>query len=195
MKFEDSQTRINLARTFAGECQDGARYQFIAKKAMAEGYSFISDTLKTLAKNEMAHASRVYELIVKLSDGNCKNIDINAGFPFDSYIIPESFERSAEIEHMEAKNIYTNFAKIAKDEGFLEASELLMLIADVEKCHHMLLTELTNRYNNKCIYKQPKPIKWKCSNCGHEETAKEAWKDCPLCSYSQGYVMIDFSDN
>ena len=37
MDFENSQTKTNLARAFAGECQAGARYQFIAQKAMQEG--------------------------------------------------------------------------------------------------------------------------------------------------------------
>ena len=33
MEFCNSKTRENLARAFAAECQDGARYQFIAKDA------------------------------------------------------------------------------------------------------------------------------------------------------------------
>ena len=33
MDFNNSKTKENLARLFAGECQDGARYQFIAKKS------------------------------------------------------------------------------------------------------------------------------------------------------------------
>ena len=31
--FLQSKTRTNLARAFSGECQDGARYQFMAKQA------------------------------------------------------------------------------------------------------------------------------------------------------------------
>ena len=46
MEFNESVTKENLARTFAGLCQDGARYQFIAKTAVSEGYEYISDFLK-----------------------------------------------------------------------------------------------------------------------------------------------------
>ena len=31
MNFLESKSKENLARAFAAECQDGARYQFIAK--------------------------------------------------------------------------------------------------------------------------------------------------------------------
>ena len=31
--FNSSKTRINLARAFAGECQDGAKYQFLTSNA------------------------------------------------------------------------------------------------------------------------------------------------------------------
>ena len=33
MDFSESKTKENLASAFAAECQDGARYQFIAKDA------------------------------------------------------------------------------------------------------------------------------------------------------------------
>ena len=56
VEFEKSQTKRNLARAFAGECQDGARYQFLAQQAKADGENYMMDLLKMLAKNEMAHA-------------------------------------------------------------------------------------------------------------------------------------------
>lgn len=194
MEFEKSKTRENLARTFAGECQDGARYQFISQELSKQGFTFLSDTVKILAKNEMAHAKAIYDLIVMYSNGQEYNIPIQAGFPFNTYDIPASIERSIEIEEMEAKNIYTAFAKIAQDEGFVEASELLTLITKVENCHSKLLTEVYERFKNNTLYKKEQATKWKCGQCGHEETAKQAWQICPLCKKEQGYVMIDFAD-
>ena len=194
MDFENSKTRENLARTFAGECQDGARYQFLSQQMTKEGFTFLADTFKILAKNEMAHAKAIYDLIVEYSNGNAYNIPIQAGFPFNSYEIPKAIARSIEIEEMEAQNIYTAFAKIAEDEGFVEASELLTLITKVETCHSKLLTEMYNRYTKNMLYKTDKATKWKCAQCGHEETTKSAWENCPLCKLDQGYVQIDFAD-
>ena len=36
MQFDKTETFKNLARSFAGECQAGMRYQMIAKLAMKE---------------------------------------------------------------------------------------------------------------------------------------------------------------
>ena len=70
--FDNSQTKINLARAFAGECQDGARYQFLAKLAMDEGYAYLQSIFKTHAKNEMAHAQRFFNLLADNSSTKLK---------------------------------------------------------------------------------------------------------------------------
>ena len=48
------------------------------------------------------------------------------------------------------------------------------------------------RLKNKTLYSSNTSIKWKCSNCGHEDTQKEAWKICSLCSMPEGYVEVPF---
>lgn len=191
MNFLESKTKENLARAFAAECQDGARYQFIAKSAMSEGFSFISDQLKMLAKNEMAHASRFYSLMLKnLGSTKEDNVAIEAGYPFEASQLKCSLQSAADIELYEAKNIYPVFGKVAKDEGFPEIAEAFDLIAKVENTHHQLLQALADMYKNHCLYKYTDKILWKCSNCGHIHESKEAWQVCPLCEYPQGYVMI-----
>ena len=62
--FSQSKTKENLARAFAAECQDGARYQFIAKDAKQNQMNYISTIMKMLAKNEMAHAKMFYQHII-----------------------------------------------------------------------------------------------------------------------------------
>jgi rubrerythrin len=51
MQFEKTETYKNLARSFAGECQAGMRYQMIAKLAMEEKLKTLADTIRTIAKN------------------------------------------------------------------------------------------------------------------------------------------------
>lgn len=192
MDFNESVTKTNLARSFAAECQAGARYQFMSKMALQDQQKFISDTLKTLAKNEMAHAKVFYDFIIKLSGGNVKNIAIEAGYPFDVPELSNSLLEESKIELSEAENIYPSFARIARDEGFAEVAKAFEFVANVESTHHAILLYLANLYNSKKMYKRPQPTKWKCSNCGHVTTAKESWKTCPLCQMPQGYVIIDF---
>lgn len=84
--FDKSKTKENLARAFAGECQDGARYQFIAQQCMEDGYNYLQTMFKTFAKNEMAHAKTFYELIFAHSGKSTGNIKITGGYPFECEI-------------------------------------------------------------------------------------------------------------
>ncbi len=192
MEFNKSKTKESVARAFAAECQDGARYQFMAKSALSEGFSFISDQLKVLAKNEMAHASRLYSLMIDNCQGKEDNVPIEAGYPFEPSELKHSLSTAAQIEEYEAKNIYPHFAKVAKDEGFPEIAKAFLLIAEVENTHAVKLQTLANLYKANKLYRSPEKIKWTCSNCGYEEEKKEAWKNCPLCNYPQGYAMIKY---
>ena len=193
MEFKDSVTRQNLARAFAAECQDGARYQFIAKDAKQNQLNYISTILKMLAKNEMAHAKMFYQhMIDNLPQSTNGNVNIEAGFPFKQSEIASSLFTAAEIEQSEAENIYPAFAKIAKDEGFADIAKTFLQVAEVEKVHSQKLSFLAERYKKKSLYKCQSAIEFECSNCGYRETKKEAWKTCPLCQYPQGYVIIEF---
>ncbi len=192
MDFNESTTKTNLARSFAAECQAGARYQFMSKMALADQQKFLSDTMKTLAKNEMAHAKVVYDHILKHSGGSVKNISIEAGYPFDEPELSSSLLQESLIELSEAENIYPSFARIARDEGFADIAQSFDMIAQIESTHHQILKYLADLYKNKKMYKRGTPTEWKCSNCGHVEIKKEGWKECPLCTMPQGYIIIDF---
>ena len=190
VEFEKSQTLINLARSFAGECQDGARYQFIAQQAEQEGYNYLQTLLKTLAKNEMAHAKAFYDLITQ----NCKdkkhNINIEGGYPFECGNLQENLHDSIQTEVSQSNNVYPSFAQVARDEGFEEIAHQFDLVATVENCHHLLLTQILEKMKNKQLYKSVDARKWKCSKCGFEHTSKQAWDSCPSCKMPQGYVEI-----
>ncbi len=191
MNFNESVTKTNLARSFAAECQAGARYQFMSKMALQNQMQFISDTMKTLAKNEMAHAKVFYDLILEKSEGSVRNIAIEAGFPFDEPELETSLLEEAKTELSEANNIYPSFARIAKDEGFLDVAKVFEMVANVESAHHKILEYLGNLYNAHKLYKRNAETEWKCSSCGHVALSKEAFKVCPLCKMPQGYVIID----
>ena len=142
MNFQESKTKENLARSFAAECQEGARYQFMAKMAQQEGYQYMSMLIRTLAHNEMAHAQQFFNKIVELGGNQTQNIEICAGYPFRSGKLLDVLSQEAENERMSAESIYPKFADIARDEGFNDVAELFDMVSKVERTHERTLKKL-----------------------------------------------------
>ena len=188
--FDNSQTKINLARAFAGECQDGARYQFLAKLAMDEGYAYLQSIFKTHAKNEMAHAQRFFNLLADNSSSKQKNVDLAGGYPFTKGDLLESIKDTIDTEKSQSDNVYPDFAKVAYDEGFDDIAKAFEFAGSVENCHKLMLEQIYEKLKKNKLYKSPTAIKWKCSNCGFEHTYKSPWESCPSCELPQGYVEI-----
>ena len=193
--FDRSETKKNLGRAFAGECQDGAKYQFLAKTALNEGYDYMQMIFKTHAKNEMAHAKRFYDLITEYSSGPTKNMEICGGYSFTSGTLLECIKNTMAVEKSQSDVVYPDFARIAKEEGYPDIEHAFLLAATVENCHMLMLEQLYTKLKGKKLYKSPTPVKWKCSNCGFEHTAKSAWDICPSCLAPQGFVEIQIDMN
>ena len=193
--FQESKTKENLARSFAAECQEGARYQFLAKQAMAQGFQYMSNFLRTLAHNEMSHAQQFFEKINEYSSGEVNNIDIHAGYPFKAGEIAETLTLESQNEKHSGENIYPSFAQIARDEGYNDVAELFELVAEVELSHEKILEQLASAFKAKKLYKSDEPKAFKCDACGFVTNAKVAPKICPLCKLDQGSFRIDITIN
>ncbi len=189
MQFTKTETFLNLARSFAGECQAGMRYQLIAKTAMQEGYKTLSDEIKKIAKNETNHARRFFECL-QTYGGSKENIHLDSGYPFHAGTLVEGLKFAAMDENSESTEIYPTFAKIAKEEGFNDVASLYKMIAKVEETHKIVFEYLYESVKNGTLYKSDKAMIWICSECGHMHSSKEAWKVCPLCNHEQGYVEL-----
>ncbi len=193
MDFQSSQTKTNLARSFAAECQEGARYQFLAKKAQQEGYQYMSMLIRTIAHNEMAHAQQFFNKITEYGGNDTQNIEIKAGYPFKSGNLKDALKNEANNEEMSSESIYPQFASTARDEGYDDVAELFDMIAKVEKTHQRTLEKLYEGLESNCLYKCNDEHSFKCDECGTIIKSKCAPKVCPLCNMGQGYYRIDFT--
>ena len=189
MKFENTETFKNLARSFAGECQAGMRYQMIAKLAMKEGFKTLADTVRTIAKNETLHATQFFNQLFEKT-GSRENVTFEAGYPFHAGTLEEGLKFAATDEKNETEEIYPNFSKIAKEEGFEDIAALYKMVADVEEHHKIVFQYLHDAVRKGTLYKSDSPLLWVCSECGHTHVATQAWKVCPLCKSEQGYVEL-----
>lgn len=200
--FGASRTFKNLAATFASECQEGAKYQFMAKMAERQKLLALQMHLKTLAKEEMAHAERAFDLLIAHSEkskaakaeiGTIDGIVINASYPFKGGSLLEIMCFTSDAEKHQQDVVYKEFFKTAKTEGYDEIAIFFNELATVEGCHSSLLDEFCTMLKKGTLYKMPSKTKWKCSSCGYEKEEKEAPEICNLCKAPQGTHYIKSS--
>lgn len=194
VNFQDSVTKENLARAFAGECQEGARYQFLAKMALQQSYSFLSNFIRTLAHNEMSHAEQFFNKLNEHGADSVQNIEIHAGYPYQKGDLRTTLMLESKNEKSTGENVYPSFAKIARDEGYKDVADLFLKVAEVEKGHQRVLELLGDALKSNKIYKSTETVLFKCDECGYVVKGKSAPKTCPLCQMDQGYFRIDFSN-
>lgn len=189
MQFDQTETFKNLARSFAGESQAGMRYQLTAKLAMKENLKTLSDAIRTIAKNETYHAKTFFDTL-QAKAGSHDNIVLDAGYPFHAGTLVDGLKFAAMDENSESTEIYPTFAETAEKEGFKDIAAIYRMVADVERQHNIIFNYLYEAVKNGTLYKNDSPILWVCSECGYMHVATEAFKVCPLCKATQGYVDL-----
>jgi rubrerythrin len=193
-KFEDSKTMVNLARGFAGECQDGARYQYLADLAQQQQYYEVAKVLKSLATNEMSHAKVYFDAIISNCDGVVNNVPIEAGFPFKKGDFVEMFKYEMENEKSEGLDVYPSFATTAKDEGYSNIAKIFDEVSKVEQRHAEIMSTLHERLKKDELYdccNGEKTEELECCKCGYTCSCSKPWEECPLCGAKSGYIKLD----
>lgn len=190
MDFMQSNTLINLGRSFAGESQAHMRYQLYAKRAIKDGYYCLGKLIEEIAYNELQHAKIFIEHINQNAPNLVKNLHLDAGYPFEFATTAENLAAAEEGENAENTLIYPDFGKIAQDEGFAPVAQSYQWIATIEGQHKKIFETLRNKFTSNSLYSSPTEITWECSVCGHRATGLSPWTVCPVCQHPQGYVKI-----
>ena len=172
MKLEGSQTEKNLWAAFAGESQARNKYTYFASVAKKEGYEQIAAIFTEAAGNEKEHA----EVEFKFLKGIGTTID--------------NLKEAAAGEHYEWTDMYPNFAKVAREEGFVEIAKVLTEIGEVEEQHEKRYRKLLDNINKKRVFRSDKIVKWKCRNCGYIHKGTTPPDRCPACDHPQSYYEL-----
>lgn len=180
-----TRTEKNLLASFAGESQARNRYTYFASAARKEGYEQIANILMETAENEKEHA----KIFFKYLEGG--DLEIAASYPAGAIKDTKSnLESAAAGENLEWTAIYSDFGKIAKDEGFPEIARSFEQIAKVEKFHESRYRKLINNIVNNEVFKKKAPVKWHCINCGYVFEGADAPKECPACKHPQAFYEV-----
>jgi rubrerythrin len=183
--IKGTKTEQNLLKSFAGESQARNRYTFFASAARKEGLEQIANIFIETAENEKEHA----KVFFKHLEGG--DVEITASYPAGMIKDTKSnLEEAAAGENMEWTTLYSDFAKIAKNEGFPEIARSFEQISKVEKFHESRYRKLINNINNNEVFKRKTPMRWHCINCGYVHEGNEAPKECPACKHPQAFYEI-----
>ena len=180
-----TETKKNLLKAFIGESQARNKYTFFSSIAKKEGYQAISSVFDETANHEKEHAKRLFKF---LEDAEELKID---GIWHAGKIgtTSENLMQAMNGEHEENTVMYPSFAKIAKDEGFMEIAAIMENIGKAEVYHEKRFEKLLKEIETQELLVKNDLVVWKCINCGYHITAKNAPKICPACGHEQGYFV------
>lgn len=189
MLLANSNTKINLMKAFAGESQARNRYIMSGSQAKKENLNIIEKVFNFTANQEFEHAKLFYKY---LSELHGESINITADFPVDIYNNTLDLLKCAQNnEYAEYNNIYKSFGDEAKQEGFIEISEIFYKVADIEKIHGDRFSRFINLIESKRLFESDKQESWVCLNCGHIHVGSQAPEECPVCKHNQGYYCTN----
>ncbi len=174
MELKGSKTEQNLMTAFAGESQARNKYTYFASKAKKEGYEQIAAIFQETADNEKEHAKMWFKLL------NGGEIGTTA----------ENLQAAADGENYEWTDMYAEFAKTAKEEGFTRIAYLFEEVAKIEKEHEERYLKLLNNVKNGKVFEAGEVKIWKCRNCGHIVVGTSAPEVCPVCNHPKAYFEI-----
>lgn len=174
MDLKGSRTEKNLMEAFNGESQARNKYSFYASQADKEGFKQIAAIFLETADNEKEHAERLYKFLL---GGSILKTE-------------ENLLDAADGEYYEHSQMYPEFARIAREEGFDEIAYVFGEIAEVEEAHEKRFRKLLDNIKKGTVFKKDQQVKWKCRNCGYIHEGAEAPELCPACDHPQSYYEI-----
>ena len=146
MELKGSKTEQNLMTAFAGESQARNKYTYFASKAKKEGYEQIAAIFQETADNEKEHAKMWFKLL-------------NGG---EIGTTVENLNAAADGENYEWTDMYAEFAKIAKEEGFDHIAYLFEEVGKIEKEHEERYLKLLENVKDGKVFEAGEVKIWKC---------------------------------
>ena len=162
--YKGTKTEKNLEAAFAGESQARNKYTYFASKAKKDGYEQIAAIFEETAGNEKEHAKMWFK---ELHDGAVPST-------------VDNLRAAADGENYEWTDMYVEFAKTAREEGFEELAKKFEAVAEIEKHHEERYRKLLKNIEDSKVFSKDGDAIWVCRNCGHIVVGKKAPEVCPV---------------
>lgn len=173
-KYEGTKTEENLKKAFAGESEARNKYTYFASKAKKDGFEQIAAIFEETAANEKEHAKMWFK---ELHGGEIAGTE-------------ENLVAAAAGENYEWTDMYAEFAKTAREEGFEALAFKFEKVAEIEKSHEQRYLKLLENVREKKVFSKDGDAIWVCRNCGHIIVGKNAPEVCPVCAHPKAFYEI-----
>ena len=158
MDLKNTKTAENLQKALAGESIARNKYTYFAQAARLRSDAKAAEAFEQMAKNEMMHAKFWFEQLY--------------GRPED---VQACLTQAAQGEYSEWHDMYPDFARQAREEGFEDLAIMFEKVAAIERSHESrFMTLLAERSGakspveaaaEKSVPKQKKEG-YRCQFCG-----------------------------
>ena len=172
MDLKGTKTEANLKAAFAGESQARNKYTYFASQAKKDGYEQIAAIFEETAQNEKEHAKMWFKELNGIGS------------------TAENLKAAADGENYEWTDMYDEFAKTAKEEGFDRIAYLFEAVGKIEKEHEERFKKLLENVEDGKVFEAGEVKIWKCRNCGHIVVGTKAPEVCPVCNHPKAYFEI-----
>jgi len=171
-ELKGSRTEQNLRAAFSGESEARNKYTYYAGVAKKEGYEQIAAFFLETADNEKEHAKLWFKRLGGVGDTIQNLKDAAAG------------------ENYEWTEMYKEFAKVAKEEGFNDIAIQMERVGEVEKHHEERYRKLLHNIEAGLVFKRAQKTYWICRNCGYVMELEAAPDVCPTCIHPKAHFQL-----
>ena len=102
----------------------------------------------------------------------------------------DNLEIAADGEQYEWQEMYPEFAKTAREEGFADIANLFEMVAAIEKEHEARYRKLIENIEGGLVFSRDGDRVWECGNCGHIVIGPAAPDVCPVCDHPKAYFEL-----
>lgn len=167
----------NLMTAFEGESGARNKYTFYASQAKKDGYQQIAKNFEETTHNEMAHAKIWFKLL-------------HDGMPTTE----ENLLDAANGENYKWTDMYAQFAKDAKEEGYDKVALLFEKVGAIEKEHEERYKNLLKNLQEEKVFEKKETVVWECMNCGHKHKGDKALEICPVCVHPKAHFNMSIKE-
>ncbi|MGC8936250.1 MAG: rubrerythrin [Candidatus Methanomethylicaceae archaeon] len=183
----------NLIKAFVGESQARNRYTFYASIARKQGFEQISEIFEITAMNEKEHAETFFELAQGLK-GDLQEIKVEVPAPLVVGDVAENLRSAIAGEHYENSELYPEFERVAREEGYTEIADRIKAIIVAEKHHEERYRQLLSLVESGKFFKRDEPIVWICRKCGYVHYGTAPPAKCPSCHHETAFFQRKCED-